>query len=207
MSHFAVMIIGDNQEEQLAKYDEGIEMPEYKDSKVSKSDKDSMVDYYSRNKGFKGTFEECCAKFGDDWNGNRYRKDENGVWCEYSTYNPNSKWDWYVIGGRWGGLIQLKKGVKPLQPVNFSWGWEEEDKQRVIRENRADIAYKKDIENFDDLVCFALVKDGEWYERGSMGWWGIVSEEKPDEEWESEFKRLVSELPDNTLISIYDCHI
>ena len=25
-----------------------------------------------------------------------------------STYNPDSKWDWYVIGGRWDGWIQEK---------------------------------------------------------------------------------------------------
>ena len=28
-----------------------------------------------------------------------------------STYNPNSKWDWYVIGGRWAGCLK-KKGEK-----------------------------------------------------------------------------------------------
>lgn len=25
-----------------------------------------------------------------------------------STYNPKSKWDWYMIGGRWGGSLKLK---------------------------------------------------------------------------------------------------
>lgn len=25
-----------------------------------------------------------------------------------STYNPKSKWDWYVEGGRWSGLLKLK---------------------------------------------------------------------------------------------------
>lgn len=27
---------------------------------------------------------------------------------ELSTYNPNSKWDWYSEGGRWGGILRLK---------------------------------------------------------------------------------------------------
>ena len=40
-----------------------------------------------------------------------------------------------------------------------------------------------------------------------MGWWAVVSNEKDDEVWDEEVKKLVSELPDNTLISIYDCHI
>jgi len=30
---------------------------------------------------------------------------EGGV---LSTYNPNSKWDWYQIGGRWQGMLILK---------------------------------------------------------------------------------------------------
>ena len=26
-----------------------------------------------------------------------------------STYNPESKWDWYSVGGRWGGELKIKK--------------------------------------------------------------------------------------------------
>ena len=31
-----------------------------------------------------------------------------------STYNPDSKWDWYEVGGRWEGELRLKNGA----PVN-----------------------------------------------------------------------------------------
>lgn len=27
-----------------------------------------------------------------------------------STYNPNSKWDWYVIGGRWDKCLKTLSG-------------------------------------------------------------------------------------------------
>ena len=27
-------------------------------------------------------------------------------------HNPNSKWDWYVLGGRWKGMLKLKHGAK-----------------------------------------------------------------------------------------------
>ena len=40
-------------------------------------------------------FETLYDFFGDDWNGNRYRKNEQGVWVEYSTYNPNTVFDYY----------------------------------------------------------------------------------------------------------------
>ena len=29
----------------------------------------------------------------------------------YSTYNPNSKWDWYEKGGRWWGLLWFRRPV------------------------------------------------------------------------------------------------
>lgn len=57
------------------------------------------------------------------------------------------------------------------------------------------------------IVPFAVLKDGEWYERGEMGWWGAVSNEKDPEEWAEQFEKLFDALPDDTLVSIYDCHI
>jgi len=70
-----------------------------------------------------------------------------------------------------------------------------------------DAALKGDIANFDELKTFAILKDGEWYERGKMGWWAIVTDEMEDDKWDAEFKKLIDGLPDDTLISIYDCHI
>ena len=54
---------------------------------------------------------------------------------------------------------------------------------------------------------FAVLKDGKWYEKGEMGWWGCVSNEKDVDEWNDQFDKLISELPDETLLSLYDCHI
>ena len=49
--------------------------------------------------------------------------------------------------------------------------------------------------------------DGQWYERGQMGWWGIVKNEKDADTWGKEFNLLIDSLPDDTLLSAYDCHI
>jgi hypothetical protein len=54
---------------------------------------------------------------------------------------------------------------------------------------------------------FAVLKDGEWYEKGNMGWWGFVSDEKNPDEWNDQFNKLITELPEDTLLSVYDCHI
>lgn len=57
------------------------------------------------------------------------------------------------------------------------------------------------------MAPFALVKDGQWYERGKMGWWATVSDEKDKEQWYAEFAKLIDGLPPETWLSIVDCHI
>lgn len=57
------------------------------------------------------------------------------------------------------------------------------------------------------LVTFAFVKDGQWVGRGDMGWWAMVSNEKDDNIWNSEFNKMLDELPDSCWLSVIDCHI
>lgn len=57
------------------------------------------------------------------------------------------------------------------------------------------------------LVTFAVVKDGQWYERGSMGWWGCVSGEKGLDEWSAQVQALYDDLPGDTVLTVVDCHI
>lgn len=56
-------------------------------------------------------------------------------------------------------------------------------------------------------VPFAFIKDSMWYERGEMGWFGCVSDEKDNDLWYEEFNKFIGGLSDDTLLSIYDCHI
>jgi len=57
------------------------------------------------------------------------------------------------------------------------------------------------------VSTFAVLYNGEWYEKGEMGWWGCVSDEKDPKDWAAEFDKLLDSLPDDTLLSVYDCHI
>lgn len=75
--------------------------------------------------------EKCVNEFEPEDAYARYRKDmdedeypfydEDGN--ELSTYNPNSKWDWYTIGGRWSGGIPTKSGknVDFVAVKDISW--------------------------------------------------------------------------------------
>lgn len=108
MSHFTVMVIGFNPEEQLARFSEHINVPEYRRREVIEKDKTDMLKYYaSQGKKYK-SFNSCYKAHGKEWNDLSWRKDEDGTWNEYSTCNPDGKWDWYVLGGRWSGSLRLK---------------------------------------------------------------------------------------------------
>ena len=63
------------------------------------------------------------------------------------------------------------------------------------------------IENarLNACVFFGIVKDGEWHERGSMGWWGIVSDKKED--WADTFNKIMDTVGDDEMVTIVDCHI
>lgn len=58
------------------------------------------------------------------------------------------------------------------------------------------------------LRPFAVIdKDGTWHERGRMGWWGVVHDEKPAEGWAAKIAQLLEETPDDWWLSVVDCHI
>lgn len=191
-----------------------------------------------------------------------YLKDWHGVEdVEKQGYdfNPNAKWDWYQLGGRWTGFFKLKPRTAGIlgEPSLVSdhradYGTADQamirdiDFERMIQDNfeessknydefealyndgkleRGDGYWKYGVENTGDcdhyipetrehylkrrapITTFALLKDGKWYEKGEMGWWGMVSDEKDIDEWNSQYTKLLSELPEDTLLSVYDCHI
>lgn len=57
------------------------------------------------------------------------------------------------------------------------------------------------------LSAWAVVKDGEWSERGKMGWFGMSTDEMNEDEWRQQVLDLVTMLPDDTLLTMVDAHI
>jgi hypothetical protein len=333
MSHFTVLVIGPNPEEQLLPFDENTKDPryiEYKDTEdeylkeynektvetviIPETGKRVTIycdEYRGKHKGklpisftpmkeLHPTFEE----FVKEWHGVDEREHNN----RYGYFrNPNGKWDWYGLGGRWTGFFTLKpntpgtvgepglctekadKGFADMaykKDIDFDsmrrkaankarhWytmvqeefrgnipkldiHWEElrdenNEKYKDIPRDKirdtyhgqsamqlwkaaADRCRKSkdkdddskmlyeifmwgDLEKFqcteEEYVkkaydsatsTFAVIKDGKWYEKGKMGFWAMVANEKAD--WNEEFTKLLDSVPDDTLISIYDCHV
>lgn len=73
-----------------------------------------------------------------------------------------------------------------------------------------DIGNQCQVSNLPDgleFESFAVVKDGEWFERGEMGWWGVIADEKDPEEWDKQFAQLLKDLPPTAWLTVVDCHI
>lgn len=54
---------------------------------------------------------------------------------------------------------------------------------------------------------FAVLHEGEWYQKGNMGWFGLVTDEKGIETWKNEWKKLVQSLDPEDEVTLVDCHI
>ena len=282
MSHFTVMVIGDNIDELLAPYDEGIEVPSYFNGIVPNDEVERFMDYYKDKypEDAELCLDDMYIKHGNDWNGYSWKFEKiDGIArvVDYSTYNPDSKWDWYSVGGRWSGFFVLKNGEAADQaikkdidiekmrmqskksaiekydyvhsyidglPLEHDWKWYlEEVKAEYItieeareayhaqpickaftkaQENgRGIIGFWDSIDEFtipreqfikdginNTLVMYAfLSEDKGWVEKGQMGWWGMSDDKYTDSEWAEEFNKYFDSLPDDTLITLVDCHI
>lgn len=247
------------------------------------------------------TFDDFCVQY----LGYKKKDPETGKYGYWE--NPNRKWDWYQVGGRWCGFFKLKEGAKGevgspglLSPpaeegnadsvmkkdidfegmrkeagdtarqayqrisahfggnipkLDFKWkdfieseegkalDWEERRKkyhsqpavvamhelrkklyeEAKTREQKDEIldfwmlyddiehlqfTEEEFVENARNKVCatYAMVKDGVWYEKGTIGWFG--SSDKVEEHvWYKECAKLIDSLPEDTLLTVVDCHM
>lgn len=98
MSHYAVLVL--HKEDQdidtlLAPYDENLEVEPY----LKLTNDEAIVK--AKEEYDNCTEQELIKNYAEDFG---YILLSDGL---YSTYNPNSKWDWYQIGGRFDGELML----------------------------------------------------------------------------------------------------
>ena len=246
MSHFCVLVIGENPESQIEKYDENLELPmhmvatkedlikkqrkwieDYKNGLYAEFLKDpeaykagctneKHIEYLEKTfpQMLEWTDEQCYQEEIKDYL--EYIEDGE-TWCEvhsdgslWETSNEKAKWDWYKMGGRWRGRLKLKQ-PDDQHPLYDGWEFSEKNHSgeynRLRKEGYCDQALVGEISNLNEITTFALVKEGEWYEKGEMGWWGVVTNPKDEDVWKEEVKKLLQGLSDDTLLTILDCHI
>lgn len=75
--------------------------------------------------------------FAEEYNG--YKKDD--ITGKYGYWqNPNARWDWYEIGGRWSGFFWLKAGRDGLQGKQYNLG------RQYKKSRKADVCFKGDVD-------------------------------------------------------------
>lgn len=298
MSHFAILVIGEDPDKQLAPYHE-FECTGHVDEYVQSIDiKDEFLDQLMNYKDESDPLKETLEYYGYetkvvesesevDIHGEHkfgYIVIKNDVIEKVvKRTNPNAKWDWYSVGGRWSGFLKLKHGLKGTTGKSGAFGnvapkghadqttkgsvdwegmrdeagkkaakqWDDVKKlcpnfweswETILARHPSDIdsarkeyhdqAGKKAIFNSknnelrwtdDDILVsreqyiqiardkscclFGMLKDGQWIERGELGWFGCVSNETDKQDWYTRFSQEIENLSDDTLLTVIDCHI
>ena len=228
MSHFSVAVFhrqDQSLEELLDPYDENKEVSPY----VSFT-REEAIAYARENYDAEGsTDEECWKMMAED-----AETDADGNIL--STFNKESRWDWWVIGGRFSGML-LKDGehVDAGRVGDLEFPPDREAYECALRfwdvvvdhkpaaegerfQSRYTEQYYRDF--YGDRETYArfqgqfstfavITPDGEWHERGRMGWWGCASETPEGvREWEDAYKRRFLDTADpDWFVAIVDCHI
>lgn len=248
MSHFTCLILNENVEEQLEPFYElecSMTQDKIKNDQRAEFIKEFTTeelkkDFINIRNEHPELYYESIEEFADRYHG-YIKADNEELWGRWT--NPNSKWDWYSIGGRWTGSLKIKKNPKypddiyvgkpglmtipakdnyadsiRLCDIDFEGQKKDtieklENDWKEIEQGNIDFMYGVDknetkesyIQKYSNFYTHAVIKDGKWYEKGEMGWFGITTNE--DENWEEEFDKLIKSLPENTLLTIIDCHI
>lgn len=123
-----------------------------------------------------------------DWSGGELREGNWGQW-----HNPNDRWDWYTVGGRWTGSLVTKNGGKT----------------DIV--SAADLDIEATLEHLKTSSGEAFTwghidLDGEWDEKAKMGWWATHSEK--DEDYNERFYKFIDEAAEKNIdLYLVDCHI
>lgn len=152
MSHYTVAVItkDGNYEKALAPFSERIEVAPYIYQTKTEIIKELRDDYIKAKKnadeGYSSWFNHLNSVYdfsADDeslFQVYKKRYEEDGTLFDendnqLSTYNPQSKWDWYCVGGRWScEVLRLKSGEyvdeAHVKDVDFSPKKLEEDEMK-----------------------------------------------------------------------------
>ena len=181
MSHFTVAVIskkyaGDDVQHLLAKYDEG-KRDVFNDctKEVLKVWETGKTEYGSEI--IKEDYDNNIEKFADEWYG--YKTVNEGEAKKYGYYyNPDAKWDWYTIGGRWNGLLKLKESVvNEDETVNRKYWWNKDEKDNGLSDRAVNYAKVKDLD-------FSISEDE--YKKNIRFWEVYVEDQEPQNEEEKE---------------------
>ena len=149
MSHFTVAVFHDefaDLDAILEPYCECTENPEYQEFEVVRSGKE-LHEEWKEERPEIATIEEYA-----EYCGYEYDPELDAVGY---MHNPNSRWDWFQIGGRWSGLLKLKPGCEGVHGSRSWCNSDEEDEPGTCDSVRlCDVDLSLDQEAYDEAIRF-----------------------------------------------------
>ncbi|MEE8233783.1 MAG: hypothetical protein V3R41_03795 [Gammaproteobacteria bacterium] len=168
----------------------GVDQCQIKDLDIETMTNDNMKD---RMDSFDGARDKTLAKLKES---GITDQDPTDLWREYDQLKDQLRDN--------GVDISLMEKITKHERANWlrehclGRGWLESLPTEIYNKNEYVLATPA-------FSTFAVVKDGKWYQKGEMGWWGMVSGE--NDEWPEKFQELVRGLSPETWITVVDCHI
>jgi hypothetical protein len=185
--HYACLVVGHDPEAQLAPLAQDLEMPRRKVF-LDADEVGQMANHLS----IPASDLDGLAASMPEWQ-EAEGGVEDGRLFYWSTENPNGKYDWYQVGGRFADSLVL---ARPRPP---SW-W-----RKLLGagpQERASQARKIDIQPGPLLADppAAVLIDGAWHEGP------ITMDAASLEHWRVEFAQIFASIPDDALLTIADLH-
>lgn len=169
--------IGTQVAEALAPFDETLEVDPYKIHLDEEEIKRMAGHYGLEENDVSGLITKM-----PDWRGTDGGVDDVGLFS-WATTNPEGKWDWYEIGGRWNGYFHGRNVIKAKSLLKSP-----------------DLKVRR---------LYSIVSpDGEWHEVEKLintGFFKFDTVKKSDSRWLIELKQVLSRFPEHRVVCV-DMH-
>lgn len=149
---------------------------------------------------FDGMRGEAASKAADEW-------DKAAAAKVAAGFSAETVWDsWETVRARHPENIEAARDEYHAQPAMKAVKealdiWGNQDKLLAPRSQYIEQQSRRAVSPY------ALVMDGKWYAKGRMGWFGCSFDEQDQAVWDAKVNELLDSLPDDTPITIVDCHI
>jgi len=142
--------------------------------------------------------------------------------------NPNSKWDWYVVGGRWTGKLILKNGCEGKRGTSrlqdtMSQNYDsalmtDVDFEKMKQEQLLSLQPYESVVEYTEILslfhtCAVITPDGKWHAQEKSLCHTTLDEMTADErDWRiNYYKHFIQPAIENewhiTIVDCHDCHI
>ncbi len=185
--HFLCVVVGDRPADTLYPFAQYNEVEKYK-FYLKPAEVSSMAEHY----GVPVLDLAALAAKLPEWQGAEGGIDGGRLFF-WSTENPQGKFDWYKVGGRFSGYFRL------MEPAAPTWWRRILGKGPLDRANRA-LKRQIDLRAILEDPPAALLVDGVWHECS------VTQEEQKLMAWKAEFSALFEKVPGDAVLTAVDMH-